>query len=113
MIRTPPNPLRRSDGPGHSPPSRRQEQKTASQRAIGFGILQHMILQVEGPDSLLASALGRDVKGKLSPVFYLCAIPLAFWKPWVSELLYVLVALLWLVPDRRIERSFATTSKIH
>ena len=81
--------------------------------AIAYGILQRMILHIEGPDSLLASALGRDLKGKLSPVLYLCAIPFAFWKPWIAEGFYVLVALLWLIPDRRIERSIIASSEVH
>jgi uncharacterized membrane protein len=72
--------------------------------AAAYYILQCAILSYEGPDSLLAKALGRDWKGKLSPLFYLAAIPLAFVNPWISDALYVTVALLWLVPDRRIER---------
>ena len=55
--------------------------------------------------SQLAQALGRDWKGKLSPVIYIVAIPAAFFAEWVSDALYVLVALIWLVPDRRIERA--------
>ena len=62
------------------------------------------IIARDGPDSLLARALGRDWKGKLSPVVYLVAIPLALVNPWISSALYVLVALWWLIPDRRIER---------
>ena len=54
--------------------------------------------------SVLAAAIGRDIKGKLSPVLYGVAIAAAFYKPWVSAGLYVLVAFMWLVPDRRIER---------
>lgn len=53
---------------------------------------------------MLARALGRDWKGKLSMVIYLLAIPLAFVSPWLADALYVLVALWWLIPDRRIER---------
>jgi uncharacterized membrane protein len=71
--------------------------------AIAYYILQRTIAQ-QGRDSLLAAAIGKDRKGKLSPVFYLAAIPLAFVSPWISSSLYVFVALLWLVPDRRIER---------
>ena len=81
--------------------------------AIAYGILQHMILHIEGPKSLMASALGRDIKGKISPVFYLCAVPFAFWRPWIAEIFYVLVALMWLVPDRRIERSIVSPREIH
>ena len=73
--------------------------------AIAYYILQWAIIAHEGSDSLLASALGRDWKGKLSPVVYLGAIPMAFVSPWISSGLYVLMAMLWLVPDRRIERA--------
>ena len=73
--------------------------------AIAYYVLQRSILVNEGPRSLLASALGRDWKGKLSPVIYLAAIPLALLSPWISNGLYAFVALLWLIPDRRIERA--------
>ena len=73
--------------------------------AIAYYLLQCAIIAREGRDSLLATALGRDWKGKLSPVVYLAAIPLAFVSTWISSGLYVFVALLWLVPDRRIERA--------
>ena len=73
--------------------------------AIAYYVLQRSILVHEGPRSLLASALGRDWKGKLSPVIYLAAIPLALLSPWISNGLYAFVALLWLIPDRRIERA--------
>ena len=59
-----------------------------------------------GRDSLLAAAIGSDWKGKLSPVLYLVAIPLSFMHPWLGSALYVFVALMWLIPDRRIERAF-------
>ena len=72
--------------------------------AIAYWILQQTIISAEGPDSLLKKAVKGDWKGKLSPVIYLAAIPGAFWSPWISLGLYVLVALVWLVPDRRIER---------
>jgi uncharacterized membrane protein len=72
--------------------------------AIAYWILQRAIITKQGQDSVLAAAIGRDWKGNLSPVLYLMAIPLAFVSPWISNSLYVLVALLWLVPDRRIER---------
>ena len=72
--------------------------------AIAYYLLQCAILAKEGPGSLLAEALGRDWKGKLSPVIYLLAIPLAFVSPWIATGLYVFAALLWLIPDRRIER---------
>jgi len=73
--------------------------------AIAYYILQGAILAREGRASLLASALGRDWKGKLSPVIYLTAAPLAFVHPWISTGLYAFGALVWLVPDRRIERA--------
>jgi uncharacterized membrane protein len=73
--------------------------------AIAYYVLQSAIIAHQGPDSFLASALGRDWKGKLSPPLYFAAIPLAFVSPWISNALYTFVALLWLVPDRRIERA--------
>jgi uncharacterized membrane protein len=73
--------------------------------AIAYYVLQSAIIAQQGHGSLLASALGRDWKGKLSPAIYLAAIPLAFVSPWIANGLYALVALLWLVPDRRIERA--------
>jgi uncharacterized membrane protein len=71
--------------------------------AIAYWILQTTILRVQDPGSALATAIGRDFKGKLSPVLYAIAIPFAFWKPLISGIIYVLVALMWLIPDRRIE----------
>jgi uncharacterized membrane protein len=79
--------------------------------AIAYYILQRTIIAQQGRDSLLASAIGKDWKGKLSPVFYLIAIPLAFVSPWIASGLYVLVALMWLVPDRRIERVLVKREK--
>jgi len=75
--------------------------------AIAYYVLQCIIVAQQGPDSLLATAIGKDWKGKLSPVLYLIAIPLAFVSPWIASGLYAAVALLWLVPDRRIERVLA------
>jgi len=72
--------------------------------AIAYYVLQCAIIAQQGRDSLLASAVGRDWKGKISPALYLCAIPLAFVTPWIASGLYIVVALLWLIPDRRIER---------
>jgi uncharacterized membrane protein len=71
--------------------------------AIAYFILQQLIIASQGPDSLLKKAVGGDWKGKVSPLFYAIAIPLAFWSKWISLGLYVLVALIWLIPDRRIE----------
>jgi len=72
--------------------------------AIAYYILQHAIIVQQGSGSLLAKAIGSDWKGKFSPVCYLAAIPLAFVSVWISNSLFIFVALLWLVPDRRIER---------
>jgi uncharacterized membrane protein len=74
---------------------------------VAYYILQRAIIVQQGPGSLLASAIGSDWKGKLSPIIYLAAIPLAFVAPWLAEGLYVLGALIWIVPDRRIERILA------
>jgi len=76
--------------------------------AIAYWILQQIIIASQGSDSLLKRAVGSDWKGKASPVFYLAGIATAFWSHWISEGLYVLVALLWLVPDRRIEHLLAS-----
>jgi uncharacterized membrane protein len=71
--------------------------------AVAYYILQTLIVRTHGPDFPLREALGRDAKGKASPVLYVAAIPLAFVNRWVSIGIYVFVALMWLVPDRRIE----------
>jgi uncharacterized membrane protein len=71
--------------------------------AVAYTILQRVILKHQGPDSRLAAAVGKDRKGKLSLACYVLAIPLAFVHQWISDALYVFVALLWLIPDRRIE----------
>ena len=73
--------------------------------ALAYWLLQRCIIDIEGPDSVLALAIGRDWKGKLSPITYLLAIPGAYIGPGIAQALYVLVALIWLVPDRRIERA--------
>ena len=72
--------------------------------AIAYYVLQRTIIAKEGHESLLAQAIGRDWKGKLSPLLYLAAIPLAFVSPWIAGGLYVFAALLWLIPDPRIEK---------
>ncbi len=79
--------------------------------AVAYYVLQLTIVGRHGPDSVLARALGRDWKGKLSMVIYLVAIPLAFVSPWLADALYVLVALWWLVPDRRIERELQQSAE--
>jgi uncharacterized membrane protein len=71
--------------------------------AIAYYILQKLILAQQGPNSKLEAAIGKDIKGKISPLIYIAAIPLAFVHQWISDGLYVLVALMWLIPDRRIE----------
>jgi uncharacterized membrane protein len=73
--------------------------------AIAYLILARTLIALNGKDSPLAIAFGRDIKGKISPVIYLTAIPLAFLKPWIACALYILVAIIWLVPDRRIEKT--------
>ncbi|HZV54418.1 MAG TPA: TMEM175 family protein [Rhodocyclaceae bacterium] len=75
--------------------------------AIAYWLLQQTIIASQGRESLLKRAVGSDWKGKMSPLIYLIAIPTAFWSPWLSQALYVLVALVWLVPDRRIENALA------
>ena len=74
--------------------------------AIAYYILQFRILKSHGPQSLLARAIGKDIKGKISPVLYLVAILSAYYNSWISGGIYVLVALIWLVPDKRIEIIF-------
>jgi TMEM175 potassium channel family protein len=71
--------------------------------AIAYYILQTLIMSAHGPDFPLRVALGKDVKGKISPVFYAIAIPMAYISRWISIALYIVVAIMWLVPDRRIE----------
>ena len=71
--------------------------------AIAYYVLQLLIIRAQGPDSVLAKAVGSDWKGKASPIAYVLGIAVSFWLPTVAQALYVLVALVWLVPDRRIE----------
>jgi uncharacterized membrane protein len=72
--------------------------------AIAYFILQNVIIAQQGRDSKLAKSIGRDFKGELSPVLYAAGIAVSFFEPWISCCLYVLVALMWLIPDRRLER---------
>ncbi|MCI1187327.1 TMEM175 family protein [Hymenobacter sp. DH14] len=72
---------------------------------VAYFVLQNCIIAIEGPHSALARAIGRDLKGKASPVLYLAGIAASFWQPWVAGGIYVAVALMWLIPDRRIERT--------
>src|SRR5580700_4938895 len=73
--------------------------------AIAYYLLQKTIVHQQGRHSMLASALGRDVKGKISPLLYAAAVALAFVDAWLSVAIYALVAVMWLVPDRRIEKA--------
>ena len=73
--------------------------------AIAYYILQIAIVGLHGRDGALGKALGRDLKGKISPVLYLIAFAVAFFEPRVSQAIYVAVALMWLIPDRRIENA--------
>ena len=73
--------------------------------AIAYSVLTRVLISYHGGDSALAKALGRDFKGKASLVCYAAAVPLSFVSPWVACALYVLVAVMWLIPDRRIEHA--------
>jgi uncharacterized membrane protein len=75
--------------------------------AIAYWLLQRAIIVEHGCESLVATATGRDLKGKLSPLLYLAAIPLSFVSVWISGAIYALVAAVWIVPDRRITRVLA------
>ncbi|MES2746990.1 MAG: TMEM175 family protein [Bacteroidota bacterium] len=74
--------------------------------AMAYFILQRVILNHHGKDSLLSKALGKDYKGKISPVLYVIGIGFAPFYPMIAGFLYTLVALIWLVPDKRIEKVF-------
>jgi uncharacterized membrane protein len=76
--------------------------------SLAYFILQQAIIVSQGADSLLKHAVGRDWKGKLSPVLYLAGIVAAFWSPRLSQGIYSLVAVLWFVPDRRIQHVLET-----
>src|ERR1043166_2877520 len=71
--------------------------------AIAYYLLEQAIIRSQGPDSILKKAVGRDWKGKLSPVLYIVAIVATLLSPWISEGIFVAAALIWLIPDRRIE----------
>jgi uncharacterized membrane protein len=75
--------------------------------AVAYSILTRALLDTHGRDSVLATALGRDFKGKISVLIYLVAVPLAFVNSWIATGLYVLVAIMWLIPDPRIEKTLA------
>jgi uncharacterized membrane protein len=72
--------------------------------AIAYYLLQTAIIHDQGPGSVVASAIGNDLKGKISPVIYAAAIPIAFVAAWLSVALYVVVSAMWLIPDRRMAR---------
>lgn len=78
---------------------------------MGYNLLCRLLVRQAGEGSTLAVALGKDWKGKLSVVIYLLAIALAFINPWISAALYVLVAMIWFIPDRRIERNLSPTDE--
>ncbi|HSE38370.1 MAG TPA: hypothetical protein VLG74_13785, partial [Blastocatellia bacterium] len=71
--------------------------------AIAYYLLEQAIIRAQGPESILKRAVGRDLKGKLSPVLYIVAIVATLISPWIAEAIFVAVALIWLIPDRRIE----------
>ena len=77
--------------------------------AIAYYLLQRAIIAQQGAESPLQRALGSDIKGKISPVLYVMAILLSWFAPWAAQAIYVFVALMWLVPDRRIERAVEQT----
>lgn len=79
--------------------------------AIAFSILQYLIILKHGKEALLAKALGGDVKGKISPVLYLLGIIGAFFNVWISGIAFVTVAIIWLIPDLRIENALKKENK--
>jgi uncharacterized membrane protein len=72
--------------------------------AVAYNVLQRLIVTRGGADPRVVASLDRDYKGKLSPVFYAAGVAVSFWRPWLAGCVYLLVALAWLIPDRRIER---------
>jgi uncharacterized membrane protein len=76
--------------------------------SVAYSILCRSLIKLDGTDSMLGNALGEDRKGKISIVVYAVAVPVSFYNRWIAQTLYVLVALMWLVPDRRIERMMAS-----
>lgn len=77
--------------------------------ALAYYLLQESIIRAQGADSILKAAIGRDWKGKLSPVLYLLAILVTLSSPWIAQMILGIAALIWLVPDRRIEKSLGTS----
>jgi uncharacterized membrane protein len=80
--------------------------------AIAYYLLQQTIIRAQGSDSVLKKAIGNDWKGKLSPMVYIAAILVTFRSPWIAQALLVTVALIWLIPDRRIEKYVRSTHSI-
>jgi uncharacterized membrane protein len=78
--------------------------------AIAYYLLQRAIIASQGPDSLLCQAIGTDLKGKMSPVLYLAGVLLALVAPWLAQAIYAVLAIAWVVPDRRISRVIAHQS---
>jgi uncharacterized membrane protein len=76
--------------------------------AIAYYLLQQAIIRAQGQDSILKRAIGRDWKGKLSPVLYIVAIVATLRSSWIAQVIFVIAALIWLIPDRRIEKHLAT-----
>ncbi|MDD2898033.1 MAG: TMEM175 family protein [Desulfuromonadaceae bacterium] len=81
--------------------------------SLAYYVLQQSIIAADGPKSVLKLAVGTDWKGKTSPLFYIAAMVSAFWIHWVAQAIYVAVALIWLIPDRRIERALVGTDNTH
>jgi uncharacterized membrane protein len=75
---------------------------------IAYTILTRVLISLDGADSRISAAIGKDYKGKLSVLGYLLAIPMAFVRPWLGFVFYIAIAVMWLVPDRRIERTIAS-----
>jgi uncharacterized membrane protein len=75
--------------------------------AVAYFILTKALIKLHGRGSTLATSIGSDRKGKISIALYAAAIPLAFAQPWIACACYVIVAIMWLIPDRRIERKLA------
>jgi TMEM175 potassium channel family protein len=78
---------------------------------VAYLVLQRVIIASQGPRSVLAAAVGRDMKGKVSALLYALAIPAAFIRPWIAGVMFVGVAMMWLVPDRRIEHLKTQTDR--
>jgi len=78
---------------------------------VAFFIVAHLLIRLHGPDSALARAFGRDIKGIISPIFYVLGIGSAFIHPWIACAFYAAVAVMWFIPDRRIERVLGVQAK--